>query len=271
MMSPDLRHDPADAAQIFVPRRRKQVLKRVREDGGASIQVLAASLGVSESTVRRDLNVLAKQGHLERIHGGAVLPREQAATYEPHIEVSSRIAIDQKRAIGKFAAGLIEHGTSVIFDSGSTVLQAAISVAEHGTSLTAITNDLAIAQVFANAPNAKVIVTGGFLRPRSNTLYGGNGLSFLQEMHADMLFLGTHALTDGVLTESSLEIANTKRAMIAGSRRTIVLADHTKFAAPAFAEICRVRDVDGIITDDLTASDVLNALRQTGISVMVAR
>lgn len=269
-MSPDLRRDAVPVAHIFVPTRRRQVLERVRDDGGASIQVLAASLGVSESTVRRDLNVLARQGHLERIHGGAVLPREQSATYEPHVDVSARMAIDQKRAIGKLAAGLVENGTSVIFDSGSTVLQAAISIAERGTSLTAITNDLAIAQVFANASDAKVIVTGGFLRPRSNTLYGGNGLSFLQEIHADILFLGTHALTDGVLTESSLEIANTKRAMIAGSRRTFLLADHTKFAAPAFAEICSVSDIDGVITDALTASDVLSALRDTGISVMVA-
>ena len=251
--------------------RRAQILDVVRARGGASIEHLAERLGASPSTVRRDLGFLTRQGYLERSHGGATVKTLPRSTFEPDREIESIVALSAKVAISAVAASLIENGQSVIFDSSSTVLEAAKWVVERELEITAVTNDLEIGTLFAKSTRARLVMLGGTLRPRSCTLTGDPGLQFLEGMHVDLALMGIHSLAGGRLSETSTEVAAIKRRMIAAARRTVLLVDSSKFVEPAFTRVCDVRDVDQVITDSDISAVAVGELEALDVAVSVAR
>ncbi len=249
--------------------RRALILERLRQDGAGSIVGLSQSIGVSPSTIRRDLEYLTQEGYLERSHGGAVLKEQQHTTFEIAREIGVHVAHQAKVAIGISASGLVEAGQSVIFDSSSTVLEAAKAIAAKDVVLTACTNDLAIAMVLARVPKMHLVVLGGTLRPGSLTMIGDPGLSFLDRLHADIAFIGIHSLASGRLSETSIDLAAMKRRMLLSAAHTVVLADSTKFKHPAFCDVCAAAEVRTIITDaSITASD-RQQLIDAGVAVVV--
>lgn len=255
--------------ELIPARRHARLLEILNTRGAASIRELASDLGSSSSTVRRDLEYLAEKGALIRSFGGAAIVGP-SSTFEPDADIASHFERDEKRMIGRFAAGLISPGQSVIFDSSSTVLEAAQCLVERGIAATGVTNDLRIARVLGTAERMQVVVLGGTVRPRSATLIGEAAEQQLANLHLDVALLGTHAITGDVLSETSLEVARVKRAMIAGALRTIVLADHTKFRDPAFSTICRARDIAAVITTRQADAADLAALKDAGLQVLFA-
>src|SRR5690606_25958318 len=139
--------------------------------------------------------------------------------------------------IGAAAAALAAPGQSVLFDSGTTVMEAAKAIVRRDVALSAITNDVAIAQVLMSGRGIDVIVTGGQVRPNSNTLHGSPGEPFLQTVCVDLLLLGAHALDASGITESSMPIAEMKKRMMAAARRTVLLLDRSKFGQRSFVRI----------------------------------
>ena len=249
--------------------RRALILEQLRRDGAGSIVGLSDSIGVSPSTIRRDLEYLTQEGYLERSHGGAVLKEQRHTTFELAREIGMHVAHDAKVAIGLKAADLVEAGQSVIFDSSSTVLEAAKAVAVKEVQLTACTNDLAIAMVLARIPRTHLVVLGGTMRPGSLTMIGDPGLSFLDRLHADIAFIGIHSLAGGRLSETSIDLAAMKRRMLLCAAHTVVLADSSKFRHPAFCDVCAAAEVRTIITDaGITASDH-RQLTDAGVAVEV--
>ena len=250
-------------------RRRALILNHVRLTGAASIQELADATGVSISTVRRDLEALAAQGYLARTHGGALIGQAPAATFEPADGVAARSAQAQKTAIGREAAKRVTPGASVIADAGTTVQEAVRSVIERMVPLTLITNGLDVAALTRSAPAIVTHVVGGTLRTGSSVLTGEPGLGFLSGLHADLCLLGAHAVSNGQVTETSLEGAAIKRAMRRAARGTILLIDSSKFRYPAFSTVCDVTELDEIITDDGIDAVTLAGLRERGVPVTV--
>jgi DeoR family transcriptional regulator of aga operon len=255
---------------VIPAQRRAAVLAHVRRTGAASIRELARAIGASESTIRRDLEQLQAAGYLQRAHGGALLPRPPRATFEPEAAFAAGIARAEKRAIGAAAAAALNAGEAVIFDSSSTVREAAQAVAARRIALTAVTNDLETGRVLAAAPEIRVVVPGGTVRPGSLTLVGEPGVTFLAGVHADVALIGVHAITGRTLSETALETAAMKRAMIAAARRVVVLADAGKFQPAAFCTICDVTAVQELITDGAADPAALAALRELGVKVTVA-
>ena len=247
-------------------RRRVLILDQVRRRGAASIQELAETLGVSLSTVRRDLDLLTSQGVLARTHGGALI-EAPVATFEPDNSVAAETARPQKAAIGREAARRIAPGASVLADAGSTVEQAVRALVAREVPFTLVTNSLATAQIASAASAIRIMVTGGTLRPGSPVLTGEPGLSFLARLHADVCLLGAHAISGLVVTESSIEGAQMKRAMQRAARRTLLLADSSKFGQPAFCTVGGLGEVAEVITDDGIAAETLAGLRDEGILV----
>lgn len=245
------------------------ILDHIRQRGAASIQELAAAIGTSVSTIRRDLDRLEARRALTRARGGAVLPAEPHATAEPAAHLATQIARTEKRLIGAAAAAMIEPGESVIFDSGSTVLCAAQAVLARAIPLTAITSDLGIAQVLAQSAAIRVIVPGGTVRHGSLSLTGDPGRRFLAGLHADRLLLGTHTISGTVITDSSIEIAAMKQAMIGAAHRVVLLADSSKFRVAAFCTICDLAAIDALITDDGADARTLAAARDAGVAITV--
>jgi len=204
---------------------------------------------------------------LSRTRGGAVLPAEPHATFEPAASLSAELARTEKRLIGAAAAEMLMPGESVIFDSSSTVLCAAQAVVARAIGLTAVTNDLAIAQILAQSAAIRVFVVGGAIRHGSLTLTGEPGQDFLASLHADVVFLGTHTISGRLITDTSIEIAAMKRAMIRAARRVVLLADSSKLQLPAFCTICELCEIHALVTDERADATFVQEARDLGIAV----
>jgi len=246
------------------------ILGILRDRGAVTIATLAELLNASKSTVRRDLDDLNEHGYITRTHGGAVMHNVPAARFEPGEAIADETSRKQKLAIGALAPGQVKDGQCVILDSGSTARAAALALAQSGLKLTVVTNDLRIATEMVDIESIHAIVTGGTIRRNTSTLNGSPGLEFLASIHADVAFVGIHAIANGKCTETSLEVAAMKKAMLSAARRKVVLADSTKFSLPSFCEICSLGDVDEVITDDGIDPDVAKDVEAHGTDVSIA-
>jgi DeoR family transcriptional regulator of aga operon len=269
---------------IIPEQRRALVLEHIQRQDVISVQKVARLIGASASTVRRDFQELADRGMIVRIHGGAMLALSQRTTFEPDHHFSSQVFVSEKEAIGRAASELLQPGQSVIFDSSSTVFQAARFVIKRRIPILALTNDLNIAKAMVDAPRVELKVTGGSLRPGSFTLVGDPGQTFLDTLHVDICFLGIHALaftshlgtserwsdSCSTLSDTSLEIAAMKRRMVHAAKKKVVLMDSSKFGLSAFCDVCTSKSIDVIITDPNIQSDQKKCLERNGLQVIVA-
>lgn len=261
---------PAKRRPLLVPERHALILEHLESHESASLATLVRLTGSSESTIRRDLQELAAAGRgWKRTHGGIVSDRMSSSTYEPPTQVAALLHTENKQRIGAAAAALAAPGQSVLFDSGTTVMEAAKAIVRRGIELSAITNDVAIAQVLATGRDIDVLVTGGQVRPNSNTLHGSPGESLLQTMCVDLLLLGAHALDAEGITESSLPIAEMKKRMLAAARRTVLLLDSSKFGQRSFVRIAGLAGIHAVVTDAEPDQDLQEALREAGVELMV--
>jgi DeoR family transcriptional regulator of aga operon len=253
---------------LLAPERHALILNHLRDSGTASLATLMGLTGASESTIRRDLLELsARSGNVRRIHGGVISTRLESSTYEPPTQVAEQLNAEAKQRIGEAAAALILDGQSVMYDSSSTVMEAARATVRNGLAVTAITNDLGIGQVLNTASSGSVIVTGGTVRPNSNTLYGPACEALLRGIHVDLLLLGAHAVSSIGLTESAMEIAEIKRHMIGTAKRVVLLVDKSKFGRRSFAHICALDRIDMVITDADAEACAQHGLGELGIDI----
>jgi len=268
--SPPVSRAPASKTSQLIPvQRRGLLLDFLRQRGAASVNDIADAIGASLATVRRDLEQLEGEGYLSRTRGGALVQETSATTFEPDSEIAAEVARAEKTAIGRAAVATLEPGDSVIFDSGSTVYMAALAAADAGLPLTAVTNDLRIGLSLSKASQLHLIVLGGMVRRGSPTMVGDPARALLGDLRADVAFIGTHAISEGVLSDTSMEIAAMKRAMIAAARRVVLLVDSTKFRPAAFFKICDLSMVHEVFTDSGARAEHLEFLRERGVRTTV--
>lgn len=260
---------PSRRVEILPAKRRAMILERVRQNGSATIQELADEIHASPSTIRRDLDQLTEEGYLERTHGGVLLVPPLRSTFEREPSLDAQLQHNQKIAIGQVAAQRLNPRDSVIFDSSSTVLEAARAAVLRDIPLTAVTNNLESALVCSQCPSWRVIMPGGTIRPTTRSMVGEPGEAFLKTIHVDVCLIGAYAVTGRLLTDATIEVASLKRAMIQSARRTLLLVDSSKFQAPAFSTFCEIQDIDEVITDDGIAPEHLAALRAFSVKVTV--
>ncbi|AZO64354.1 MAG: DeoR/GlpR transcriptional regulator [Mesorhizobium sp.] len=260
---------PSRRVEMLPAKRRALILEHLRVSGAASIQELADTIGGSQSTVRRDLEHLVEKGYLERTHGGAHLLQPMRATFEREMTVNAELQHAEKVAIGREAAQRLSARDSVIFDSSSTVMEVVRAAAERDLPLTVVTNSLQIADFAADIKSWRIILPGGTVRPGYRHLAGEPGESFIRTLHADLCMTGASAVTGTLLTETSLEVASLKRAMISSARKTILLVDSSKFTAPGFCTLSDISEIDEVITDEGISQDALSSLRSAERKVTV--
>ena len=251
--------DGGEGDRKIPAQRRVEIRRLLSRRGAASISEISSALGVSASTVRRDLDELDRDGDVRRSHGGAVTV--ERTTFEFRFEDRRWHNSKEKSRIGEYAAGMLEAEQSVIFDSSSTVFAAAEALGRRALEITAVTNDVGVASVLAEIPGVNVVVPGGEIRDGSFTLLGPYTQGFLNGLHVDVALLGIHAITDDVLSDSSLAVVEAKRAMMRAARRVVLLADHSKFRPPAFFQVARLDEVDDLVTDDRVPQAALEAAR----------
>lgn len=253
----------------FPAQRRASILQILRARKSASVQELAREIKVSTATIRRDLDHLAQHDAIERCYGGAML---SLTISDSLISATAMPANAQgvKRAIGRCAAQQLQAGQRVIFDSGSTVLAAVYEIIERNIPLTAVTNDVYIASLLADASDVQVIVPGGVLRPQSYTLMGDPARGFLKELNVDVALMGMHALAHGRFSDTSLEVATLKQQLMGAAAQVVVLMDSSKCEVSALRNVCSVEAIDMLITDKGIASHAQEQLEERGVRVLIA-
>ncbi len=246
---------------MLVDERRRRILEEVRRRGAVSVAALAGQLGVSGMTIRRDLESLAADGVLDKVHGGATL-RRGASAEELDFELTSERNLQEKETIAAAAIDLIEPGMSVGISAGSTTWTFARRLAAV-EDLTIVTNSLRVAEEFRRIdPTRTVVITGGVRTP-SEALVGPVADQALRTLHCDVVFLGVHGVDgEAGLTTPNLAEAQTNRALIASGGSVVVLADHTKFGRVGLTTIAPLSAVDTLITDAGVEAGTLEEIRE---------
>jgi DeoR family transcriptional regulator, aga operon transcriptional repressor len=240
-----------------------RILEQLARDGTVTVADLAADLGVSEATVRRDLQVLGEQRLLERSHGGAVA---HGTAHELPVRYRTGRS-DEKRRIARAAAELVTDGVAIALTGGTTTTEVARTLAAR-QGLTVITNALNIAVELAVRPNLKLIVTGGVARSASYELVGSLADATLQGLYVDLAFVGVDGVDAerGLTTQNEVEAA-TNRALMDRAKRTVVVADASKLGRVAFAEIAGVDRAERLITNTGADAEQIERLRAAGLAV----
>jgi DeoR family transcriptional regulator of aga operon len=255
------------AKEQSIQERRRDILDSVQRSGRATVTDLSQTFGVSEVTIRTDLQMLADQGLLVRTHGGAI----------PTGSISSELSLALRRQqqtlakdhIGEAGAALIGDGEAVYLDTSSTALAIARHLTHH-RHVTVVTNSIAIVQELADRPNVAVVVPGGRLRRETASLIGVDGLDFVRRLNIQTGFFGAHGVTlDEGLTDVSVEEAEVKGVLLDLCRRAVAVLDGTKWGRVGVASFATLEQIDIIITDPSAPPEQVAQVRAAGVEVLL--
>jgi DeoR family transcriptional regulator of aga operon len=251
--------------------RRQQLLDFVQHHEFARIQDLARQFGVSEVTIRSDVDILARAGGIRRVRGGAMRVVEAV----PEVIYEARISSHQreKRAIGLAAAEMLSPGDSVILDVGTTAMAIADAIVNRQdlTNLTVFTPGINIALALERAiPRIEVVVTGGTLRPQQHSLVGTSSTLILDQIRATFGFIGCNGIdpSHGIVG-LSLQDTALKQAIIRASRISVIVTDASKFQQTSLVRVCGFEDVDMILTAGAPDAVSVAAVREAGTEVRI--
>ena len=248
--------------------RQNSILDLLHQQQRITVAEICQRFSVSKATARRDLENLAQEGKLQRVHGGAITLR-QAPPQSP-ILLREREQWEEKMRIGRAAADLVQNGDTVFLGSGTTVLDVARNLHQH-IELTVISNSLPVINMLARLPNVTVIALGGQVRDSELSFIGYLTEQALGEINADLVILGIRAisLTNG-LSNDYLPETMTDRAILRAGRKVVIVADHTKCGMVSTAVVAPLSSIQTLVTDDKTDHAFVASLREQGIEVIVA-
>lgn len=243
----------------------REALEERRE---VTVADLSRTAGVSEMTVRRDLEALEGEGVLRRVHGGAVSAISRG--YEPPYALRAGREAHAKGTIGEKAATLVADGETLVIDVGTTALELARALSP-AANLTVLTPSLRAAEQLAANRAIRTIVTGGIVRHGELSLIGDLAERAFEELHCDTVFLGAGGVdAEAGVTEYNLDDARVKRAALASARRCVVLVDASKLGKVALASVCPTERVDVLVTDSGASDEALAPVREAGVEVLIA-
>lgn len=241
---------------MLTQERYQEILQVVQEQKAVSVAELVAAVGASESTIRRDLSALDKMGKLKKVHGGATAPEQEFIAGEYDVNTKSRLCVEEKNAIAKYAAATIQDDDFVYIDAGTSTQ----ILIDYITSkkATYVTNGIVHAKKLI-AKGMKTYLVGGLVKPVTEAIIGAEGVNSIQKYNFTKAFMGTNGVhIDYGFTTVDAEEALMKKAAMEHSYMSYVLADHTKFdkvTAVTFAAIEKAC----IITDTMVKDNYKQA------------
>ncbi|MGP3927439.1 DeoR/GlpR family DNA-binding transcription regulator [Streptomyces sp. 8N616] len=270
-----------DNQNLLAEQRRALILDEVRRRGGVRVNELTRKLRVSDMTVRRDLDALARQGLIEKVHGGAV-PVAEASTHEPGFEAKSSLELTAKEDIARAAAPMVAPGSAIALSGGTTTFALAHHLIDV-PDLTVVTNSVRVADVFHAAQraaarggkvhgpgSATVVLTGGVRTP-SDSLVGPVADQAIRSLHFDVLFLGVHGISvEAGLSTPNLAEAETNRQFVRSARRVVVVADHTKWGTVGLSSFASLDQVDALVTDGGLPGEAREEIKEHLAQLVVA-
>ena len=248
--------------------RYERITNAINQNGFMGIDDIVSKLGISRSTVHRDLCELEKMHQILRIRGGAV-SLNKSISHEPPLELRRDSQLEEKQRIAKAALQYVNERDTVLLDSGTTTIELA-RLFNGFESLMVATYDLFIANELSNMQNITLLVIGGVQRKRFNTLIGYFSEVVINQIHADTLFLSVDAIdiAHGCMNYNIEEIS-VKKSLMRSAKKVIVLCDHTKFETIAFINTCNINEVNTIITGKEARPETINQLREMGVDVIL--
>jgi DeoR/GlpR family transcriptional regulator of sugar metabolism len=266
------RRAEADGGRIPAQLRHQQIMSAFHQNGFISVTDIAARIGVSTMTIRRDLVLLEREGRITRTHGGAIAAMDGArATVDDEESIFDRRLAknaNAKNAIARVAATLVGPALSVGLDAGTTILTSAQQLAGRA-DLRIFTNNLRAALALAGT-GSTVYILGGEVRVPELSVVGSAAIKILKSHFLDLVFIGVSALDESGFYDFSPEDTEVKRAFIESASRIVVLCDASKFEQRALARIDGLETIDILVTDRAPPPRLAAALRDAKVQLMVA-
>ncbi len=251
----------------FLEERRQEILLLLQEQGRVGVADLSRRFGVSEVTIRGDLQALAHERLIVRTHGGAVLASEGIS--ELALTMRRRRQAPEKVRIGQAAAALVADGDAIFLDSSSTSLAIAQHIKDR-RHMTVITNGLEVARELFDAPEIKLVLLGGLLERVTSSVVGGYGISEIQRFHIEKGFFGAHGIEPVAgLTDVSADEAAVKRPLVSLCRQAIAVLDATKWGRVGLASFAELPQLSQIVTDGGAPAALVAHVRGLGIDVNI--
>jgi len=260
------RRSPAGGSPVQNHERRSRLLDIIRIRGFASLDELVRELGVSESTIRRDLDALEEQGAARRTHGGVLYSGGMPRLAEFDERQPTNWAA--KRAIAAAAAQLIDDGETVLLDGGTTTYEVARLLV--GRSLQVVTNSLPVANLFASEARTDLVLLGGYVSPRTGVCLGPYANELLGRLHVTTTVLSAAGIAEEGLFNAHLLLAETEQAMLKAATRVIVVADSSKFGRKSLTLVSGLDAIDALVSDDGMPQSWRDVVARAGANVVIA-
>lgn len=246
--------------------RQESLVRLVEKEQRVSVTQICEAFSISPATARRDLEILAKDGKVRRIHGGALALK--SAPPEPPVAQRAAEQSEEKKRIGKAGASLINDGDVIFLSSGTTVLEVANNLRHH-RNLTVITNSLPVMNVLADVPEIMLVSLGGILRSSELSFIGHITEQALADIRVDKVIFGIRAVDiENGLTSDYLPETQTDRAILSIGNEVILVADHTKCERASITFVASINSIDTFVTDVKAPDQFISALTERGIHVL---
>ncbi len=244
--------------------RRERILQVVEQKGYVTLQELVSEVGVSESTVRRDLEYLEGIRQVRRTRGGAAYVGESLTAFEDR----RMRALPQKQRIARKVAELVAPGEAVLMDGGTTTLEVARQLLSKPLQI--VTNSLPIVNLVVNQPQIELIVIGGYLYPKTGVALGPHAEQMLESLHARRLIMSVGGITERGLFNSNALLVATERRMMQAADEVVVVADSSKFGHTALAHLCPLDAVDCLVVDPGIPDEWKQKVEAAGVRLIIA-
>lgn len=255
---------------MLTAERKRYILELLKEKDYVSVAELSADFKVSEVTIRKLLNELDSYGYLKRTRGGAISLSISKDEFEE--KEKEKTNIKEKRAIARAAYDCIEDGNIIFLDAGSTTLEL-VRLIKNGNkrNIVVVTNAINIAYEMTEAEDIELILIGGCVRHRILSCVGSVAEKSIESLYFDKLFLGANSIdiAHGITTPNIYE-AQVKRQMLKSSKEVILITDYSKFDKASLSQICPVKVINHLITDNKTTEEYVNKTRELGVKVTIA-
>ena len=253
---------------MYAEERHQEIVRLARAQGRVDVTALADGFEVTAETIRRDLTTLERAGVLRRVHGGAI-PVERLG-FEPALATRDSVLITEKERIAKAALAEVPEEGAIILDAGTTTARLAHALPAD-RELTVVVNSPVLATLLGTRANLNVLLIGGRIRGKTLAAVDDWALRPLADLYVDVAFIGTNgcSVQRGLTTPDPAEAA-VKRAMIAAARRSVLLADHTKFGNDYLARFGTLAELDLIISDTSLDDDLAEDIEAAGVRLVRA-
>lgn len=244
--------------------RHQSIMDVAREIGRVGVDDLAEKLVVTPQTIRRDLNELCDEGHLTRVHGGAVL---ESGVANLAYEARRLMLSDEKEQIGQLCAQAIPDGASIFINIGTTT-EAVARALRNRRDIMVITNNINVANILAANPHCDVVVMGGMLRRSDGGLVGESTVDMVQQFRTDYAVIGASAIDeDGSLLDFDYREVRVSQAIIQNARKTFLVADSSKLSRSAPVRIAHMNEIDRFFTDTIASEELRQVCDHHGVEI----